>query len=375
MRILHIVGDSKYGGGSVIILRLALMARSMGWEVDCLTTDPIFQNMLRKSGIGVVPLNVIWRKIRPVHDLRGLHRLTEFLKRSKYDLVHTHTSKAGFVGRLAARRAGSPRIVHTVQGFSFHEESGAATRWPYSALERLAARWCDRIVAVSEYHRDWALRLGIGAPGQLVAIPNGIPPERVLATESREVTRQSWGLSGDQCAILATGRLALQKGFVYLLGAAPILAARMPRPFRILIAGDGPLREDLEARARALGVTDCVTFLGFQAQVGDLLAAADVVVVPSLWEGLSIALLEAMAAGKPIVTTRIGSNREATWEGDAALLVPSKDPEALAEAIIRLDSETTMAGALARRARARYEAFYTEGRMESAYRELYLSLK
>ncbi len=375
MKILHIVGDSKYGGGSVIILRLALMVRSMGWEVECLTTDPTFQNMLRKSGIGVVPLDVIWREIRPVHDLRGLHRLTEFLKRSKYDLIHTHTSKAGIVGRLAARRAGSPRIVHTVHGFPFHEESGAATRWAYSTLERLAARWCDRIVTVSEYHRDWALRLGIGAPGQLVAIPNGIPPERVLPTESREVTRQSWGLSGDQCAILATGRLGLQKGFVYLLGAASILAARMPRPFRILIAGDGPLREDLEARARALGVTDCVTFLGFQAQVGDLLAAADFVVLPSLWEGLSVALLEAMAAGKPIVTTRIGSNREATGEGDAALLVPSKDPEALAEAIIRLDSETTMAGALARRARARYEAFYTEGRMESAYRELYLSLK
>ena len=249
MKLLHIVGDSKYGGGSVVILRLALMARSMGWEVDCLTTDPIFQNMLQGLGIGVVPLNVIWRQIRPIHDLRGLHRLTDFLKRSRYDLVHTHTSKAGIVGRIAAQRAGTPRIVHTVHGFPFHEESGAATRWAYSTLERLAARWCDRIVTVSEYHRDWALRLGIGAPGQLVAIPNGIPPERVLATESREVTRQSWGLSGDQCAILATGRLGLQKGFVYLLGAAPILAARMPRHFRILIAGDGPLRDDLEARA------------------------------------------------------------------------------------------------------------------------------
>ena len=202
-------------------------------------------------------------------------------------MIHTHTPKAGIVGRLAARRAGSPRIVHTVHGFPFHEESGAATRWAYSTLERLAARWCDRIVTVSEYHRDWALRLGIGAPWTARRNTQWHPARAGAACpESREVTRQSWGLSGDQCAILATGRLGLQKGFVYLLGAASILAARgclAPSASSSLetVRSGRTLRP-----AVALGVTDCVTFLGFQAQVGDLLASGRLCgSCPSLWGG------------------------------------------------------------------------------------------
>ncbi|HMB03212.1 MAG TPA: glycosyltransferase family 4 protein [Isosphaeraceae bacterium] len=374
MRILHIVGDSKFGGGSVIISRLALLAKSMGWEVDCLTTDPAFQDVLRGSGIGVVPLDVIWRRISLVRDLRGLRALTSFLKTAGYDVVQTHTSKAGMIGRLAAHRAGVPRIIHTVHGFAFHEESAAVARWAYSRLERLAARWCDRIVTVSAYHRDWALRLGIGSPSQIVAIPNGVSPDRVRAVTPREVTRRSWGLTKQDCAIVTTGRLAPQKGLEYLLRSIPLLTARMGRRFRIILAGDGPLRKDLQEQARELGGTDSVVLLGFQPQLGDLLAAADLVVLPSLWEGLSIALLEAMAAGKPIVTTLIGSNREATGEGEAALLVPTKSPESLAEAILRLASDTPLAGSLGRRARERYEALYTDRRMEEAYRNIYNSL-
>ncbi len=372
-KLLHIAGDSKFGGGSVVVQQLALLAKTMGWQVDCLTTDPVFQDVLRCSGIGVVPLDVIRRPIGPINDLRGLGRLSSFLKSHRYDLVHTHSSKAGFIGRRAAWGAGVPGVIHTVHGFAFHEESSPLSLWAYSSLERMAARWCHRIVTVSNYHREWASRLRIGNHSQLVAIPNGISEERVVANRPREVVRRSWSVSDDELVLLSTGRLAQQKGLEYLIEAVPILAARLARRFRVVIAGEGPLKDSLNARAHRLGVQDRVLFLGFQWHVGDLLGAADLVVLPSLWEGLSIALLEAMAAGKPIVTTDIGSNCEATRHGDGALLVPTKSPSALAEALIQLVEDPLKAEALGREGRGLYIKHYTLDTMLAHYHLLYSS--
>ena len=123
VKILHIVGDSKFGGAANSIIRIAQLWFASGWEVRILTTDPVFQAAASRAGIGVADLNYVHREIRPLKDLAGLIRLWRFLKREKVTIVHTHTTKAGFVGRLAARLAGVPIIVHTVHGFAFHEGS------------------------------------------------------------------------------------------------------------------------------------------------------------------------------------------------------------------------------------------------------------
>lgn len=374
--VLHVVGNSRYGGGAQIIFPLAVRARQEGWRSDILTTDPTFQQLIRESGsgVGIVDLDVIRREIRPCRDANGVWKLARYLRTHPYTIVHTHTSKAGLIGRFAATFAGVPAIVHTVHGFAFHEASSKPARMIYAGIERVAAHFCDTIVSVSRFHREWALALRIGTPEQMVAIPNGLSPGRVDATKTRGETRAELGVGEDEYLIFSAGRLAAQKGFEYLIRSAVQLTVRLNRPFRIMIAGEGELREKLEELSRELKVESRVSFLGFRHDVGNLLTAADLVVLPSLWEGLSIALLEAMAAGKPIVTTRIGSNLEVVTDQETAVLVDSADSEQLTDAIVRCASDPELCGSMGRRAAARFRRDYTYDRMLDDYIRTYRRL-
>jgi glycosyltransferase involved in cell wall biosynthesis len=367
--LLQVVGPSKFGGDSVLVLEMARAAEENGFRVDVLASDPRFRELIREQGFGLVDLDVLKREIRPVADVSALLRLSHFLRRSRYDIVHTHTSKPGVIGRLAATRSGVPGILHTVHLFGFHEESGALATGVYSRVERAAAHWCDRIVTVSEYHRDWALRLGIGTSEQVVAIPNGVPTSRAYGVRPRAEVRAELGLT-DEVAVVSTGRLAEQKGLEYLLRAIPLLGPDRTR-CKVLLAGDGPLLEPLTQLAAELGVLDVVRFLGFRRDIGDLLSAADIVALPSLWEGLSISLLEAMAAGRAVVTTTIGSNLEVTRDGAVASLVPPKDPAALAAALTRLITDPGRRDELGRLAEREQRSRYTMSRMLDSYLEEY----
>ena len=373
VRLLHIVGESRFGGVAKIILPLSQLAQADGWQVDILTTDPVFQQAVRQHGLGLVNLDVIRREIRPLWDLGGLLRLLQFLRSEPYHIVHTHTSKGGFVGRLASRLAGVPVIVHTAHGFAFHEGSPVSHRLLYSTLERIASHWCDRIVSVSEFHRKWAIELGMCRPRHIMAIPNGIADvARNQKVSPAELRRQLGTRCGD-LLILSIARLAEDKGLKYLIEAAAMLP-HMGRRIQIVIAGEGPARDRLTQLASHLCVTDQVSFAGFREDVGDLLAACDIVILPTLREGLSLSLLEAMAAGKPIITTSIGSQREVSSHAEMALLVRPGDPLSLSESILRLAGDQALMARLGRNARAVYESCYTETKMLQSYRQLYFDL-
>jgi glycosyltransferase involved in cell wall biosynthesis len=372
LKLLHVIGDSCFGGAGRIILRLGQVAKAEGWQVDVLTTDPVFQRAVRQNCLGLVNMDVVRREIHPLWDLAGLVRLSNFLRREHYGIVHTHTSKGGFVGRLAAWLAGVPVIVHTAHGFAFHERSPHSARLFYSTLERIASRWCDRIVSVSEFHRHWALELGICGSSKILAIPNGTAALTNPELPRSELRRQL-GVRNTDLLILSMARLAPDKGLEYLIEAAGILL-RTERRFQIVIAGDGPVRARLEELTRHLGVADWVTFLGFREDVSDLLAASDLVVLPSLREGLSIALLEAMAAGKPIIATNIGSHRELASQAEIARLVSPADAPALSEAILQVSADSNLMSRFGTNARSLFEARYTEERMLSAYKQLYFGL-
>jgi glycosyltransferase involved in cell wall biosynthesis len=342
--------------------------------VEILSTDEELQRVAESEGVRVLPLDVIWREIRPWKDLMGLYRLYRHLRANRYTFVHTHTSKAGFIGRIAAELAGVPIVVHTAHGFAFHESS---PRWKilfYTALERLASLGCRRVVAVSRFHEQWGKRLGIAAAEKIVAIPNGIPAPPPVSLEQALAIRRKWNIQTGEVVVMTPGRLAPEKGLEDMIDAVSALPQAMLERIRVVIAGEGVLRAALERRITSLGLKERIELIGFQQNVPALLAAADIVLLPTWREGLSIALLEAMSQGCAIITTSIGSNLEATEHGAAALVVPPKQPALLADAICELVNNPSRRESLRRRARGIYAEKYTQDRMLSGYHKLYTGL-
>jgi glycosyltransferase involved in cell wall biosynthesis len=368
-KVLHVVGDSRYGGGSVLIIRMATAAKRVGWRVSVLASDELFAAELRQNGIDVITEPIVRRALNPLRDAIDTLRLVGVLRREGFDIVHTHTSKGGFIGRLAAKLARTPSTLHTVHGFAFHDFSGAAARLAFINAERLAAAWCDTIVTVSKHHRDVAIESRICPASKLLAIPNGIAAPSPQQ-HPRDPARSELGVAEHHRLVVSIGRLAAQKGLTYLIHAAALLRHRFPS-LRFVVAGDGPDRAELAALRDRLGLQEIVHLIGFRREVWSLLAAADIVALPSLWEGLSISLLEAMAANKPIVATNIPSNVEVTEGGRCAVLVAPQSAPSLAAGIERLHESPEYASSLARDARFRFESFYTEERMLESYLKVY----
>ncbi len=376
VRILHIVGGSAFGGGSMVILDLVRSALTRGHAVDVLTTEPLLSERTRALGGGVIPLRAIERRLHPWYDARGLVRLVRFLRAHRYDVVHTHTSKAGVLGRLAARVAGVPVVVHTMHGMAVHDRS---PQWAIRAtafVERLLARCADRVVTVSEWHRKWSLQLGISDPEKLVAIPNGVRVDRRPAVASATI-RDSLNVDPDACLVLCVSRVAAGKGLEDLVRAVAQLRGAAPsQSMALRIAGTGPTFDALRVVVQQEGFDADAVLIGHRDDVDSLLAAADVVVHPSHREGLSLALLESMMAECVLVASAIPTAREATGDGDAAWLYTPGNTEALAAALLRATSERGESArrrlAAGKRARREYGVSVMQQRYETIYRRLLL---
>lgn len=373
-RILHIIGDSKYGGASVLIQRLAIEGKNAGHKVGVLATDFVFQRHLRDLGIEVVDLQCIWRDIRPVRDVLGLIRLVSYLSKSEWDIIHTHTSKAGVIGRLSASIARIRLIIHTTHGFAFHEKS---PRWHIllgAIAEKLAAQFCHKIVYVCHFDCDWARHLGIGTPEKRTVIPNGIPPLSAT-TASRPVNPACQPINSSKpIRCLNVARLVPIKGHKTLIDAASLLRNKS-LPICYEIVGDGPSRAAITAEVKRQGLDEVILILGFRADIAALMKDADIIVQPSIREGLSIVLLEAMRMGKPIIAAAIGSTLEASNYGQSVELFEAGNSKALAAAIHELATNEEKRIELGKRAVKRFQSHYTEERMISDYLKLYKSIE
>lgn len=370
--VLHVLGGSAYGGGSKVVLDLAAAAVRSGARVDILTTSEQLALEATSVGVGIVDEDLIRRSIHPLRDFMDLLRLVRLIRSGGYSIVHTHTSKAGVLGRLAASIAGTPFVVHTVHGFAFHERSPRWQQAAVIALERIASWFCDMVVTVSMHHYQVALGKRIVPSRKLIAIPNGIAESYAVTSEQVSTARESL-LRGGDVAVLSHGRLAPQKGLSYLLQGVARLAeaGALPAGVQFSIAGDGPLHAELEAQCRDLGLSDRVQFLGFRNDINQLIAAADLVVLPSLWEGLSIAVMEAMAQGALVAASDIPSNRELISHGRNGLLFEPADVVALAVCLEKAIGDLKALRPLGEQAKSDIRLSHGRAAMQDAYIELY----
>ncbi len=307
----------------------------------------------------VLPMS---REIRPLSDLIAFVRLLLLIRRIRPDVLHLHSSKAGFLGRIAGRLAGAGVVVFTPHCWSFQSATGRKRRF-YLALERFASRFADMTVTVSDQERREAIEEGVLTADRVRVIPNGVGPSDFEAARS---TRQD-------IPFVSVGRLDEQKGYSYLLQALADLSSGEPDA-RLSIVGDGSLRGQLEHEAAALGVSDRVTFEGERTDVGSYLRRARTFVLSSLWEGLPYTIIEAMAAGLPVICTDVGGCRELVEDGRTGFVVPPRDPGALAAAMRRLLHDDAMRAAMGaagfERASTLYRVETCVERNAALYREL-----
>ncbi len=288
---------------------------------------------MRRQGTRIHLVQMV-RPIHPPRDLAAFVRIYRLLKCGRYDVVHTHSAKAGFLGRVAARLTGVPRIIHTPHGFPFQMDVDPLRRALYRALERFAARHTEALVCVSAEERDLASRLKLLPRSRIRVVANGIETKDGTTYDSSAVHAEL-GIPLSCDIVGAVGRYTRQKGLDYLLDAAASVIQKHPDT-RFLLVGDGEDQRKLQHHAKRLGIADSILFVGYREDVNPILNAMDIFVLPSLWEGLPYALIEAMRMGKAIVATNVGGARDAVWSTVSGLLVPPASAEYLADAINEL---------------------------------------
>jgi glycosyltransferase involved in cell wall biosynthesis len=366
-RVLHVIGGSQYGGVVPCVSSLVTMAREHGGDAVVLATAPRIIEHYRQRDIDIVQVEGIDRPINLLRDTIGLMRLVRHLRQVRYDIVHTHTSKGGIIGRLAATLAQTPITIHTAHGYAFADYAkNAVSRTAFIAAERLATRWCDFIIAVNHLDRDKAIENGIVDPSKILAIPNGIDLTEADAAfaSAGDSLHAELGLDPNRPIVGSIGRLSAPKGFEYFIDAIPALAASNPQ-LQFIIVGEGELDKALRERAARNGVADKLRFIGFRSDTYRLLKSIDIFVMPSVWEGMPMMLLEAMATRRPIVTTRIRGVAAVCGDADVAELVQPADAGAIAAAISKLMADPSRMQQLARRAREHVEKHFSDEVMKA----------
>jgi len=373
-RIAHIITRLSKGGAQENTFHTVRLADRSRYEVDLISGptsghEGSIEAAVTAAGIEILREPSLVRAPAPAHDYLALRGLTKKLREGRYDLVHTHTSKAGFLGRLAAERAGIRHVVHTPHGNIFDGYFNPVITRLYVWMERHAARRTSRIIELTEGGIEAHLAEGIGQREQFRVVFSGIdtaPYDDAIAR--RQETRAALGIADDALLIGGVGRLAPVKGFGHFAAMAHALR-RTDARLQFIHAGEG--EEAAAVRQEARG---SVQFLGPRDDIPDVMAALDILVVPSLNEGMGRVILEAGAAALPVVATRVGGIPDIVDDGETGLLVAPRSVDELVSAVRSLVHSPERRRLLGATARAKVVPHYSLStmvqRIETIYEEL-----
>jgi len=380
MKICHVITRLIVGGAQENTVATCIGLRRLGHDVDLVIgpqTGPegSLYEQARQAGVPIVVVDELRREPNPFLDLNACRALARQFIRERYQIVHTHSGKAGFVGRLAAKWAGVPIIVHTIHGPSFYRYQNPIGNWVFRWAEQVAGEWTTQFVSVADAMTEQYLTAAIGKPKQYVTIHSGMNVEAFLRAKPDPNLRASLGLSDSDLVVGKVARLFRLKGHEYLFEAAPRIVEAVPN-VKFLLVGDGIYRERFERSLKRMGLRDRFIFTGLipPDEMPKYLALMDVLVHLSLREGLPRTLPQALACGKPVAAFDVDGAREVCLDGETGFLVRAEDSIGLANAVIRLLQDKPLAARMGNRGRELVKERFSEALMVQKIDELYRRL-
>jgi glycosyltransferase involved in cell wall biosynthesis len=318
----------------------------------------------KKNGVKVIALQSMVRSIRPIKDFKALLSLVWLIFKEKPDIVHTHSSKAGILGRLAAKIARVPNIIHTPHGHVFYGHFGAFASKIFLWVEKLFSRFTDRMVALTDGEKNDYENLSVCPSEKLLKIHSGVDVKQFMQSNGNMVEkRRSLGLDQNGNVVGFVGWLLPIKGPEYLLKAMQYIWQEYPETSLVFV-GKGDLDLDLRAQALQVSANGRVKFLGWREDIDEIMPVFDMLVLPSLNEGMGRVLVEAMAAGKPVVASRVGGIPDLVQHGETGYLVPPADEKALADSIKKLLDDPGKAWEMGQQGKERCQQFSLEAMIE-----------
>jgi glycosyltransferase involved in cell wall biosynthesis len=381
LRVTHVITRLIVGGAQENTVASVLgLRRKAGLELHLISGPTSGPEGSLASAFEAAPgvLTLLPRLVRPIHpwnDALALRQLTTLLRAQSPDLVHTHSGKAGILGRLAARRARVPIIVHTIHGPSFGPFQGTMSNWLFRAAERHAARATHQFISVADAMTRQYLAAKVGREDQFVSIRSGFSLEPFLSAKNDAVQRARWGLGPADFVIGTIARLAPLKGHDELLSIAPALVKRCPA-VKFLLVGGGPWHEQLQQKAVSLGVEKNCVFTGLvqPLEIPGLTGIMDALVHLSRREGLARALPQALAAARPIVAYDCDGANEVCVQNETGFLVKPGDLGELTERLVQLVHDSTLRERLGQRGQQLVRERFSVERMVDELDSLYQRL-
>jgi glycosyltransferase involved in cell wall biosynthesis len=368
--LLYVVTKLELGGAQKQLLSLAICLDKARFNIFLFTS----QNGLlveEASSIKGVTLNksrYLERPVNPLKDLLALIEIFRYIKKNNIQIVHTHSSKAGILGRLAARLAKAKIIIHTVHGWSFNDYQPFFVRRIFIALERLTAQFTHKLIVASYYDKEKGLKNRIGQEDRYKLIRYGIDYTEFLKTEQN--LKEELGIGANDLVVGMIACFKPQKSPQDFIKAAFITSEKFPN-VKFLLVGDGALRNRVKKLINKFNLQDKLILTGWRRDIPKILSTIDIFVLTSLWEGLPVSALEALVSSRPVVATNTGGIREIIFEGKNGFLVKSKDMEKLSERLTLLLKDDNLRRIMSQNAKGCFNLDFSKDNMVKNTQGLY----